>query len=66
MTVTPPNLADLIDFPAIILDMDIGIEAEVDIQYRCKSCSELMAPKDAVLADGHAWHPEHAPGEDRP
>lgn len=31
------------------------------ILYRCATCGELMEPTDAVVTDGIAYHPDHAP-----
>lgn len=33
------------------------------VRYRCRACGDLMDPAEAVVRDGHSWHPEHAPKE---
>ena len=34
------------------------------VTYRCAGCGESLEPEDAMVVDGHSYHPDHLPEPD--
>ncbi|MFZ9979559.1 MAG: hypothetical protein ACO3HN_06405 [Opitutales bacterium] len=40
------------------------VRGEGVVLYRCATCGEQMPPEAAIVIDGRAYHPDHAPEND--